>query len=177
MTGQWNGLAAVILLGVLANCGAASERKLSSFTLSSSAFADGQALPAEFGCEGRGHSPPLAWSEPPAGTRGFALVVDDPDAPGGTFRHWGAYDIPASAREFPSGASPPGQARNDFGNPGYGAPCPPRGHGPHHYRFKLYALDVDRLAIAPNGKVTDVETAAAKHVIGHAELTGTYERK
>ena len=151
---------------------------MADFMLKSDAFADGQALPTQFTCDGADQSPPLAWSEPPPGTKSFALIVDDPDAPSGLFRHWGAFDIPANARNLPAGARGEfAQAQNDFGKPGYGGACPPQGHGPHRYRFKLLALDVDKLDVAPGAKVQDVEAAAEKHLVGRAELTGKYERK
>ena len=176
------GFSICALLAAMAGCGGNSEGKMTGFMLSSSAFADGQALPEEFTCDGADQSPPLAWSEPPAGTKSFALVVDDPDAPSGTFRHWGAFNIPAVARELAPAAGNQdeglmAQVRNDFGKPGYGGACPPSGHGPHHYRFKLLALDVDRLDVGNGAGVKDVETAAEKHLVGRAELTATYERK
>ena len=170
------------LLALLASCGATSEGEMTEFMLKSSAFADGHPLPAEFTCDGAGQSPPLEWSEPPPGTKSFALVVDDPDAPSGTFRHWGAFNIPPVARNLAPGAGNQdeglmAQARNDFGKPGYGGACPPKGHGPHHYRFKLMALDVDKLEVGNGASVNDVEAAAARHLAGRAELTGIYERK
>jgi Raf kinase inhibitor-like YbhB/YbcL family protein len=148
---------------------------LARIELTSSAFQNGQPIPAQYSCDGTDQAPPLAWGEPPAGTRSFALVVDDPDAPDGTFRHWGAYDIPASARSVP--ASGISQATNDFGKTGYGGPCPPPGHGVHHYHFKLYALDVDKLALPSGAKVEQVEAEAQKHALARGELIGTYERK
>jgi Raf kinase inhibitor-like YbhB/YbcL family protein len=144
--------------------------------LTSGAFEEGQPIPQQFGCDGADQSPPLAWGEPPQGTKSFALVVDDPDAPGGTFRHWGAYDIPATARSIPAGEAVGTQAANDFGKSGYGGPCPPEGHGVHHYHFKLFALDVEKLDLPANAKVADVERAADAHAIGRAEIIGTYER-
>lgn len=176
------GFSVCVLLAAMAACGAKSEGEMAQFMLNSSAFADGQALPREFTCDGADQSPPLQWSEPPAGTKSFALVVDDPDAPNGTFRHWGAFNIPAVARELAPGAGNHNeglmaQARNDFGKTGYGGACPPPGHGPHHYRFKLLALSVDRLEVGNGSSVKDVEAAAEKHLVGRAELTGTYERK
>jgi len=155
---------------------------MTGFMLKSSAFADGQPLPAEFTCDGAGQSPPLEWSEPPSGTKSFALVVDDPDAPSGIFRHWGAFNIPPVARNLAPGAGNQdeglmAQARNDFGKPGYGGACPPKGHGAHHYRFKLMALDVDKLDVGNGASIEDVEAAAEKHLAGRAELTGTYERR
>ena len=151
---------------------------MAQFGLTSPAFQNGQAIPAQYSCDGAGQSPPLAWGAPPQGTKSFALVVDDPDAPSGTFRHWGAYDIPASLRSIGAGQAAGSQAVNDFGKPGYGAPCPPKGHGAHHYRFKLYALDVDQLSLPAGGaKVKELEQEAQKHAVGRAELTGLYERR
>jgi Raf kinase inhibitor-like YbhB/YbcL family protein len=119
----------------------------------------------------------LKWGEPPAGTKSFALVIDDPDAPSGAFRHWGVFDIPASARSIGGGQQIGTEVKNDFGKPGYGGPCPPKGHGEHHYHFKLFALDADRLDVSPGAKVADVETAARQHAIAEGELVGTYERE
>ena len=148
----------------------------------SSAFAPGGAIPREHTCEGRDAAPPLAWSGAPAGTKSFALIVDDPDAPSGTFSHWAAFNIPPTARDLAAGAGNQSegmmsQAQNDFGNSGYGGACPPNGHGPHRYRFKLFALDVDRLDVPSGAKVKDVEARAEQHLVARAELTGTYERK
>jgi hypothetical protein len=169
-------------LALLASCGAAKEADMAGFMLKSDAFAEGQALPTQFTCDGEDRSPPLSWSEPPNGTKSFALIVDDPDAPSGTFRHWAAFNIPAATRGLPAGAGNDtagdiAQAQNDFGRPGYGGACPPEGHGPHHYRFKLFALDADRLDLPPDAKIEQVEAAAAKRQLGLAKLTGTYERK
>ena len=182
--------ASALALVALASCGAgnhsANEAQegrtvenatLAKLSLTSGAFQDGQAIPRQYTCDGANQSPPLNWGEPPPGTKSFALVVDDPDAPSGTFRHWGAYDISASARSIAAGQSIGSQAVNDFGKPGYGGPCPPKGHGPHHYHFKLFALDLDRLALGPSSKVIDVENEATKHAIGQGEVIGTYERK
>lgn len=150
---------------------------MAQLNLTSGAFGNGAAIPAQYTCDGASQSPPLTWSDPPQGTKSFALVVDDPDAPSGTFGHWGAYDIPASARSIAAGQAVGSQAVNGFGKTGYGAPCPPPGHGAHHYRFKLYALDVDRLDVGANPKVAEVESKAEKHALGRGELVGTYERK
>jgi Raf kinase inhibitor-like YbhB/YbcL family protein len=146
-------------------------------TLASEAFQEGQAIPAQYSCEGGNRSPSLRWSAPPARTKSFALVIDDPDAPSGTFRHWGAYDIPASARGIGAGEHLGSEVNNDGGKPGYTGPCPPKGNGVHHYHFKLFALDVERLGLRPNAKVPDVEKAASGHAIAQGELIGTYERK
>jgi Raf kinase inhibitor-like YbhB/YbcL family protein len=169
------------LLLFLAGCGAKNETEMTAFMLTSSAFADGAVLPSEFTCDGAGKSPPLEWSEPPSGTRSLALIVDDPDAPSGTFSHWAVFDIPASARDLAAGAGNQSegmmsQGQNDFGNSGYGGACPPEGHGPHRYRFKLFALSVDRLDVPSSAKAKDIEARAEQHLVARAELTGTYER-
>jgi Raf kinase inhibitor-like YbhB/YbcL family protein len=191
----WRGLAPALLVAALASCGASTHATnetnggsavenatLTKISLTSSAFQDGQPIPAQYTCDGANQSPPLSWGEPPQGTKSFALVLDDPDAPSGTFSHWGAFDIPANLRKLDAGAgnsagSSFAQAVNGMGKIGYGGPCPPKGHGPHHYRFKLYALDVDKLGGAANPKVDDVENAAQKHLLGQAQLTGMYERR
>jgi Raf kinase inhibitor-like YbhB/YbcL family protein len=157
--------------------GAVENATLTKLDLTSNAFAAGQAIPTQYTCDGANQSPELNWSEPPPGTKSFALVVDDPDAPSGTFRHWGAYDIPASTRSLAAGQAIGSQAVNGHGKPGYAGPCPPKGNGPHHYHFKLFALDVDRLNLGPNATVLDVENEAGKHAIAQGELIGTYERK
>jgi Raf kinase inhibitor-like YbhB/YbcL family protein len=121
--------------------------------LRSSAFSDGGPIPWRFSCEGDDLSPPLQWSNTPAETRSFVALCDDPDAPAGTWHHWAAYDIPADRTMLPEGAGRSGggeglkQAINDFGQPGYGGPCPPHGHGPHHYHFRLLAISSASLIV------------------------------
>ena len=137
----------------------------------------GSYAPTPNSCDGLTQSPALEWGEPPAGTKSFALVIDDPDAPSGTFRHWGAYDIPASTRSIGAGQRIGTEVDNDGGKPGYTGPCPPKGNGVHHYHFKLFALDVDRLNLAADAKVADVENEASKHALAQGELIGTFERK
>lgn len=155
----------------------AEQTVLAKLSLTSNAFANGQPIPTQFTCDGPGQSPPLTWGEPPAGTKSFALIVDDPDAPSGLFRHWGAFDIPPSTRSIGQGQLIGSQATNGFGKSGYGSPCPPKGNGPHHYHFKLYALDAEKLGLAASAKVEQVESEAQKHAIGRGELVGTYERR
>jgi len=150
---------------------------LTKLDLTSSAFRDGQPIPQQYTCDGADQTPALHWSDPPAETKSFALVIDDPDAPSGTFRHWGVFDIPSSARSIGGNQRLGTEVTNDFGKAGYGGPCPPRGHGPHHYHFKLFALNVDRLNLGPNSKVADVEREAAGKAIAQGELVGTYERR
>ena len=150
---------------------------IAKLNINSNAFKDGQPIPVDYTCDGMGKAPVLRWGAPPPDTRSFALVVDDPDAPSGTFRHWGVYDIPASARAIGGNQHIGTEVTNDFGNPGYGGPCPPHGNGAHHYRFKLFALNVDRLDVGAGAKVADIESAAKRHAIGQGELVGTYQRR
>ena len=184
------GFVPVLALVALASCGAnnradsnstgegaVENATLTQLILASDAFQNGQPIPTQFSCDGANPSPALKWEEPPAGTKSFALVIDDPDAPGGTFRHWGAYDLPASARSIASGQRIGTEVKNDKGTLGYTGPCPPRGHGPHPYHFRLFALDVDRLGLGSNSKVIDVENEATKHAIAQGELIGTFERR
>ena len=147
------------------------------FALTSDDFRDGQPIPQIHSCDGADQSPQLGWDEPPAGTKSLALIMDDPDAPSGTFRHWAAYDIPATTRTIGRAQSVGKQAVNGSGAVGYKGPCPPKGHGPHRYRFKLYALDVESLAVPAGAKVAEVEEAAKQHQLGLAQLMGTFERK
>lgn len=145
--------------------------------LSSSAFENGGTIPDRYSRDDRNVSPPLSWRDVPPGARSLALVVDDPDAPGGTFVHWLIYDIPASVTELPEGQSADGnangarQGRNDFGETGYGGPRPPS--GTHHYRFHLYALDTEP-RIPEGADRSQLDEAIRDHVVGIAELTGCY---
>jgi Raf kinase inhibitor-like YbhB/YbcL family protein len=148
--------------------------------LRSSAFPDGTTIPRRFTCDGTDLSPPLDWSDAPETTRSFVLLCDDPDAPAGTWRHWAAYDIPADRAALMEGAAQQGkgfkQAINDFQQPGYGGPCPPRGGGIHRYRFRLLALAVDRLPARREPSCQAVEREANKHLLAEAILIGTYQR-
>jgi Raf kinase inhibitor-like YbhB/YbcL family protein len=179
---MWKSRLIVAVVAMLASCSSPKEVKMADFMLKSDAFAEGAVLPTQFTCDGEDQSPPLNWSEPPSGTKSFALVVDDPDAPSGTFRHWAAFNIPAGTRALPAGAGNEtagdiAQAQNDFGRPGYGGACPPPGHGTHHYRFKLFALDTDRLDLPAGASIAQVEAAATERQLARAVLTGTYERQ
>jgi len=125
-------------------------------------------------------SPPLDWSDAPAEARSLVILCDDPDAPAGTWRHWAAYNIPVDRAGLPEGAARHAvgfsQALNDFGRPGYGGPCPPRGHGPHRYHFRLLALSTDHLRVGRDPPCRDVEREARKHLLAEAVLIGVYER-
>jgi Raf kinase inhibitor-like YbhB/YbcL family protein len=179
-----------LAIAALASCGASNHSgneangegtvenaTLSKLNLISDAFKNGQPIPSQYTCDGADKTPVLRWGAPPGGTKSFALVIDDPDAPSGTFRHWGVFDIPASARAIGDGKRMGTEVINDFGKQGYGGPCPPKGHGPHHYHFKLFALDTDKLGLSTTAKIADIENAARQHAIAEGELIGTYERK
>src|SRR5712692_1792301 len=157
------------------------EGNTMAFELTSSAFKAGEAIPRKHTCDGADVSPPLTWTDPPAGTASFALVADDPDAPVGTWVHWVLYDLPATARGLPEGVPAEAtlkdgsrQGTNDFRKIGYGGPCPPRGT-PHRYFFKLYALDT-ALGLAPAATKQAVVKAMEGHLGGQAELMGRYGR-
>jgi Raf kinase inhibitor-like YbhB/YbcL family protein len=153
---------------------------LMAMNLTSPSFAASGEIPKRHTCQGDNAAPALAWSEVPAGAKTLALVVDDPDvpdpaAPKTTWVHWVVYNIPASATGLPDGGAPPAGARiakNDFGKASWGGPCPPVGR--HRYFFKLYALD----ASLPPGLTSkaDLEKAMKGHVVGEAQLMGTYEK-
>ena len=148
--------------------------------LTSSVFKEGQAIPAIYTCEGRDISPPLAFRGAPDGTKSFALINDDPDAPGKTWVHWVIYHLPPTTQSLPEAMRPDEeladgtrQGLTDFGRIGYGGPCPPS--GTHRYYFKLYALDTT-LTLPPGATKTQVETAMKGHVLAQAQLMGTYRR-
>jgi Raf kinase inhibitor-like YbhB/YbcL family protein len=150
-------------------------------TITSSAFAPNGTIPKKYTCDGPDVSPPLRWSEPPAGTQSLALIMDDPDAPAGTWVHWVLYNLPASVRELPENLPkveqlPDGarQGRNDFRKTGYGGPCPPKGPA-HRYFFKLYALDT-KLDLKAGATKADVEKAMQGHILAQGELVGRYGR-
>jgi len=148
---------------------------MSTFVLRSSSFSGGARIPRRHTCEGQDISPPLSWSEPPAGTSGLALLVVDPDAPSGTFTHWIAWGFDLGAGGLAEGARAPSEGRNDFGTTGYRGPCPPRRHGSHRYVFMLYAVDAAP-ALEPGADRAAFERALEGHVLDVAELVGLYER-
>jgi Raf kinase inhibitor-like YbhB/YbcL family protein len=144
-----------------------------AFAITSPAFAEGATVPKQFTCDGTDAPPPIHQSDPPPNTQSFALIMDDPDAPRGTFTHWLAYDIPVGKSELPVGAGK--TLHNSFGREGYGGPCPPARHGPHRYFFTVYAVDVPSLAVA--GKTRqELEKALETHTLASAQLMGRYER-
>jgi hypothetical protein len=153
------------------------------FTLASSAFQNGDTIPRPYTCDGADESPPLEWRSVPARTAAYALLVEDPDAPHGTFIHWVLYDLPGGTTSLPAGVPKEGtlpqlggarQGRTSFGTVGYGGPCPPPGPA-HHYHFRLYALDAT-LGLATGATRDQVVAAMRGHELGQAELVGLYAR-
>lgn len=158
--------------------GAPSE---AAMQVHSNVISPGGEFPKRETCDGRDTSPQLAWSGAPPATKSFALILDDPDAPSGTFTHWIVWNIPAGAHELPAAVSktaesPDGtrQGRNDFGKIGYGGPCPPPGK-PHRYFFRVYALDHAPAVKAGAGR-GDLERAMQGHILAQGELMGRYGR-
>ena len=153
-----------------------------AFELKSNVFNNNQTIPAKYTCDGADVSPPLEWKDAPAGTKSFALISDDPDAPVGTWVHWVVWNIPASCTKLkegtektPSLSDGTKQGISDFKRPGYGGPCPPS--GTHRYFFKLYALDTTLDNLPGNATKAQLEAAMKGHVLGQTQLMGTYSRK
>ena len=184
---QKRGLLVVLTLAVLLATSRAErkEASMAEFKLSSPGFRHNQPVPAKFTCEGQDVSPTLKWEGAPAGTKSFALICDDPDAPAGTWVHWVIWGIPATATGLPENVARTEsvtalggtkQGENSASRLGYGGPCPPPGHGVHHYHFKVYALDMEP-ALKPRATKHQLEEAMRGHVLAMAELVGTYQRQ
>jgi Raf kinase inhibitor-like YbhB/YbcL family protein len=151
-----------------------------AFQLKTSAFSNGGMIPPKYTCDGPDVSPALSWTDPPAGTKTFALIADDPDAPGGTWVHWVLYDLPGNVRELAEGVpktkdleSGARQGMNDFRRIGYGGPCPPRG-AVHRYSFRLYSLDL-RTQLPAGATKSDLERAMTGHILAQSELMGRFQ--
>ena len=144
-----------------------------SLVVKSSAFSGGQPIPKEHSCQGENTPPPLE-VELPSGAQSWAMIVDDPDAPSGTFTHWTIWNLPAKQKTLGAIPAEAKQGKNDFGKSGWGGPCPPPGK-PHHYRFRVFALD-GKLDLAPGASPSDLERAMKGHVVGEGTLVGTYRR-
>ncbi|MGD0641520.1 MAG: YbhB/YbcL family Raf kinase inhibitor-like protein [Roseiarcus sp.] len=177
-------LAVSVALATIASADAAH-----ALSLTSPDVKPGARIPEEqafngFGCTGKNVSPALSWSGAPKGTKSFALTVYDPDAPTGSgFWHWVIFNIPADVASLPKGAGDPKsdaapkgavQARSDYGAPGYGGPCPPKGDKPHRYQFTIFAVDVDKLDADENATPAVVGFNLHYHTLAKATLTGLY---
>jgi len=153
-----------------------------TFELTSTAFTQGEPIPRKYSCDGEDISPPLAWGDPPDGTQSFALIMDDPDAPVGTWDHWILFNIPADTRELSEDAPIEGKNQepeaifvggNSWGRSNYGGPCPPG--GTHRYFFKLYALDTT-ISLLTGASKRELLSAMDGHILAETELMGTYSR-
>jgi Raf kinase inhibitor-like YbhB/YbcL family protein len=152
----------------------AAGQESSKMTITSPAFTNGGNIPSKYTCDGANLSPPLELHDVPATAKTLALIVDDPDAPSGTFTHWFVWNIDPKQRAIAEGARFPNQGINDFGRTGYGGPCPPS--GTHRYFFKLYALDRE-LALPSGPKRARLETEMKGHIVAQTELMGRYARQ
>ena len=174
-------LLAGVLLATLAPHGqpAAAEASAMALTISSSAFGSGAGIPSDYSCKGADTSPPLEWSGAPAHTASFALIMDDPDAPGGTWVHWVMWNLPPKEHSLPQGEPKEAQlsdgahqGQNSFRRTGYNGPCPPAG-STHRYFFRLYALDC-ALSLPASADRTQLDAAMRGHVLAQAELMGKF---
>jgi Raf kinase inhibitor-like YbhB/YbcL family protein len=185
-------LALLLGVGLVAALARTPQVEAAAFTLTSSSFKNGGAIPVKYsfsgmGCAGENVSPPLEWKNPPAGTKSFALLLHDPDAPTGSgWWHWLVYNIPPDTTSLPEGAGagdghalPKGavHGNTDYGRPGYGGPCPPPGNGKHHYNFRLVALKVDKLEVPAGASPAMIGFNVNANKLGEAKLVGTFERK
>jgi Raf kinase inhibitor-like YbhB/YbcL family protein len=147
-----------------------------SLTVTSSSFPSNGAIPVDYTCDGADRSPEIILSAPPAGTRGLVIVADDPDAPGGTFTHWIAYNLRPDVRALPEGGDPAAFGgvigTNDFNRPGYAGPCPPK-RELHHYFFRVFALNT-LLDIKPNPTRDLLDSAMNGHVLAEGALMGVF---
>jgi hypothetical protein len=158
-----------------------TQTDVMTIKVTSSAFAEGGLIPAQYTCDGDDLSPPLRWEAVPEGTQSIALIADDPDAPSGTFVHWVLYNLPGDVNELPenvpedktlpNGAS---QGMNDFRRIGYGGPCPPS--GTHRYFFKIYALD-GKTSLPPGESKARLLKAMEGHILAQGQIMGKYKRR
>jgi len=153
-----------------------------ALTLISPAFADGEWIPRKHSRDGDNIAPPLRWTGAPDNVQSYVLIVEDPDAPRGTFLHWAVFNIPGDATELPESVDTApawtmlAYAENDYGNARYDGPEPPHGHGPHHYHFRLHALDVPRIGLPVQAGLENLKREIRKHQLAEAEIVGLYER-
>jgi Raf kinase inhibitor-like YbhB/YbcL family protein len=167
-------IAAVALAGCGGSAQPTDKGAAMTITVSSSAFTDGGTIPRRYTCDGEDVSPPLSVSGLPSGVRELALLVEDPDAPRGTFVHWVAWGIDPAEPALAEGSAPPGAGVNGFGRQGYGGPCPPRG-STHRYVFTVFALSRPA-GLRPGASADDLRTAIQGAVLAEGRLTGRYGR-
>ncbi len=174
----------VLLAGCLSSSNGGGVMNAENTLKVGSVFHDGGFIPSKFTCEGEDVNPPIYIGNISPQVKSLVIIMDDPDAPRGTFTHWIAWNIPPRGEipeNLPKEAEVKNpmallQGRNDFGRVGYGGPCPPKGHGVHHYHFKVYALNIE-LNLKPGSTRAELEEAIRGHVIQWGEVVGLYERK
>jgi Raf kinase inhibitor-like YbhB/YbcL family protein len=177
--------ASLVIVVALAGCGGGGGGAVQGtapsapdkFTLSSPAFREGGTIPKRFTCDGAGTSPPLSWTGVPASSKELLLLMEDPDAPNGTFVHWIVAHIPPSSRGMPAGRAPAGavQLQQSFGKSAYGGPCPPEDDPPHHYVLTLYSLD-GKLAVSKADSPEEVRSKLKGAARAQGQLRATYGR-
>jgi Raf kinase inhibitor-like YbhB/YbcL family protein len=175
-------MALAALAGLLIGCGGEKvegppPEAPATMRVTSAAFAEGDAIPRRHTCDGEDVSPPLRWTGTPSGAPALALLMEDPDAPGGTFVHWIVADLPPGTAGLDAGEAPQGavEVENSFGDRGYGGPCPPEGDAPHRYVFSVYALDAP-LRLDAGASPGDARAAIAEHATASGRLTGRFGR-
>ena len=172
----------LLLIVILKTATSTKENAAMTIPLTSSAFAEGELIPAKHTCDGEDASPPLNWTGVPGAAKSLAMICDDPDAPMGTWVHWVIYGLPPTVAELAEKvpttetlANGARQGINDFKRIGYGGPCPPSGR-PHRYFFKLYALDAE-IPLKPRATKKDLLRAMDGHVLAEGQLMGKYQRR
>ena len=170
-----------IMILLLTGCITKEDDYMEKISVLAEGFNEGDMIPDEFTCKSRDISPSISWKGIPDETKSITLIMDDPDAPGGTFVHWVIYNMPAKTRNLPKGmphdktlADGSMQGMTDFGQPGYGGPCPPSGKT-HRYFFKVYALDM-KINLPALASKSQVESAMKGHILAEGALMGTYRR-
>lgn len=146
-----------------------------ALTVTTTAFAPGETIPLQHTCSGADQSPPLTWTGAPSNTTSFAVIVDDPDAPGGTWVHWTAWNLPATTTGLAAGATLGVQGVTSWGSTGWKGPCPPKGSGAHRYFFRVYALD-KVLPLTASATRTELDRAMAGHILAQGEVMGKFWR-
>jgi hypothetical protein len=176
-------LAVLVAIVALAGCGGGGEKisalpgASAQMKLTSPAFTDGAEIPARYSCDGADRPPPLAWSGVPKGASSLALMLADPDAPGGTFVHWTLFDLDPKLTKLSEGDIPSGavEGKNGFGKDGYGGPCPPKGDKPHRYEFLIYALRA-RPELEAGASPPEVRDELARLALARGTLSGSFAR-
>jgi hypothetical protein len=169
-------ISVTVLAAACGRTGGIDAQDGATITVSSNAVTDGEDIPVEFTCDGEDVTPDVAWADVPPDTVEIVVVVDDPDAPSGTFTHWTVWGLEPDAspldQDLPAGAV---EGSNDFGNVGYRGPCPPVGDDPHTYRFRVLALD-SSLDLPEGAAPSELSAAIGDHLVGQGQLQATYAR-